>query len=364
MTYDPMRVGIIGSQFQAECHAAAIAMIPSEMTVVAVASPTPGNAQAFAKRHKVARAYTSYRDLAADPEVEAVAITAPNDLHCLMAVELARAGKHIICEKPLCVTLEEADLMIETCRGHGVLLLYAEELLFTPKYVKAKEMADFGAFGKVHLVKQIEKHPGPHADWFWDVTRSGGGSLLDLGSHGIAFAHWFLGRPQLLSVSCHCGTYVHGNKTRADDEAITVLEFEGGAIGIVENSWARLGGMDDRIEIYGEGGLTIADLHMGNALTTYSKYGVGYAAEKAPTSTGWSHPVFEEIWNYGIPHEMRHFARAIRGLEQPISTGEDGRLVLEAIYAAYASAGLGCKVQLPYRPTMTRPIDEWLNRRA
>jgi hypothetical protein len=85
------------------------------------------------------------------------------------------AGKHVVCEKPLCMTLEEADLMIETCQRHGVLLLYAEELFFTPKYVKAKQMADEGAFGKVYLVKQAEKHFGPHAPWFWDVERSGGG---------------------------------------------------------------------------------------------------------------------------------------------------------------------------------------------
>lgn len=358
-----VRVGIIGSQFQADCHAASIAMIESEMSVVAVASPTVGNAQALAKRYKIPRVYTDYRELATDPEIEAVTITAPNGLHCEMTVAMAQAGKHVICEKPLCVTLDEADRMIEACRSNGVLLLYAEELFFTPKYVKAKQMADLGAFGKVHLIKQSEKHFGPHSDWFWDIERSGGGALFDLGCHGIAFAYWFLGRPKLLSVYSHLGTYVHGDKTRADDEAVTIIEFEGSAFSIIENSWARRGGMDDRIEIYGEGGLTIANLHMGNALPTYSEYGVGYAVEKAPTTTGWTYPVFEELWNYGFPQEMRHFARAIRGLEAPQATGEDGKVVLEAVYAAYASAGLGQKVHLPYEPTANLPIYEWLNRR-
>ena len=358
----PVRVGIVGSQFQADCHAASIAMI-EEMTVVAVASPTAGNAQALAQRFGIPRVYTDYRQLAADPDIEAVTITAPNALHCEMAVAFARAGKHVICEKPLCLTLAEADEMIEACRSAGVLLLYAEELFFTPKYVKAKEMADAGAFGKVHLVKQSEKHSGPHSPWFWDVQRSGGGALLDLGCHGIAFAYWFLGRPRILTVLSHLGTYVHKDKTKADDEAVTVVEFEGGAFGIIENSWTRRGGMDDRVEVYGEGGLTIANLHMGNALPTYSEYGFGYAVEKAPTTTGWTYPVFEELWNYGFPQEMRHFARAIRGLETPQATGEDGRVVLQAVYAGYASAGLGQKVLLPFVPTATRPIDEWLSRR-
>ena len=199
------------------------------------------------------------------------------------------------------VTLDEADRMIEACRANGVLLLYGESLFFTPKYVKAKEMADSGAFGKVHLIKQGEKHFGPHAEWFWDIKRAGGGALFDLGCHGIGFAYWFLGRPKVLSVYPHLGTYVHGDKTQLDDEAVTVVEFEGNAFSIIENSWTRRGGMDDRIEVYGEGGLTIANLQMGNALPTYSEYGFGYAVEKAPTTTGWSYPVFEELWNYGFP---------------------------------------------------------------
>lgn len=359
----PVSLGIIGSQFQADCHAASIAMIPSEMKVIAVASPTGDNAQVFAQRHNIATFYTDYRDLIAQPDIEAISINAPNSLHCEMTLAAAAAGKHVICEKPLCVTLDEADRMIQACQENDVLLMYAEELLFTPKYRKAKEMADSGAFGKVHLVKQSEKHFGPHSDWFWDVARSGGGALFDLGCHGIAFAHWFLNKPRILAVTSHLGTYVHMAKTQADDEAITIVEFEGGAFAVVENSWARRGGMDDRIEIYGEGGLTIANLLMGNALTTYSEYGVGYAVEKAPTTTGWTFPVFEEAWNYGFPQEMQHFARSIRGLEVCQSTGEDGKLVLEAIYAAYASAGLGRRVELPFTPTQKLPIAEWLSRR-
>jgi predicted dehydrogenase len=118
--------------------------------------------------------------------------------------------------------------------------------------------------------------------------------------------------------------------------------------------------MDDRIEVYGEGGATSANLLMGNALPTYSEYGFGYAVEKAPTTRGWTWPVFEELWNYGFPHEMRHFARCVRGKEEPQATGEDGRAVLEAIYAAYASAGEGRKIALPFRPRgVAKPIDLW-----
>jgi predicted dehydrogenase len=296
----------------------------------------------------------------AEKDIGMVTIAAPNALHCQMTCDAARAGKHVVCEKPLAMNLAEAEEMIDTCRREGVLLMYAEELFFTPKYVKAKEMADQGAFGKVHLVKQSEKHFGPHSDWFWDVRRSGGGVWMDMGCHGVAFCYWFLGRPKIESVYCQMGTYVHQARTEGEDEVVGILEFAGGAVGLVENSWARRGGMDDRIEVYGEAGVTYANLHMGNALPTYSERGYGYAVEKAPTTAGWSYPVFEELWNYGYPQEMRHFARCAKGLEPPQATGEDGRAVLEALIAGYASAGRGSKVALPFDASgIERPIEAW-----
>lgn len=355
-----VKVGIIGSGFEADIHAASFQILPDEAEVVAVASPTPGNAARLAERYGIPRVFTDYRTMLAERDIEMVTIAAPNFLHARMTADAAEAGKHVVCEKPLSMTLEEADLMIEVCQRHGVLLLYAEELFFTPKYVKAKEMADQGAFGKVYLVKQSEKHFGPHAPWFWDVDRSGGGVFMDMGCHGIAFAYWFLGRPAPRSVYCHMATHVHAGRTEGEDNSICIVEFEGGAVGLVEDSWARRGGMDDAIEVYGEAGVTYADLHMGNALPTYSERGYGYAVEKAPTTRGWTYPVFEELWNYGFPQEMRHFARCVRGTEAPQATGEDGRVVQEVLYAGYHSAGTGRKVALPFRPRgVKRPIDLW-----
>src|SRR6266705_1934556 len=282
-----VRIGIIGSRFQAECIAGAVKAVPEEGEVVAVASPSKGHAA-------------------------------------------------------------------------GVLLLYAEELFFAPKYVKAKQLADEGAFGRVHLVKQGEKHSGPHSEWFWDVEQSGGGAVMDLGCHGIAFCWWFLGKPKIKSVYSQMATQVHQERTQGDDEAVTIIEFETGAIGMVESSWNRPGGMDDSIEVFGDKGQTYADLLVGNALPTYSEVGFGYAVEKAASTKGWTYPVFEEHWNYGFPQEMRHFARCVRGKETPISDGETGRVVQEALCAAYASAGLGRKITLPFRPKgIAKPIDLW-----
>jgi len=130
-----VKVGIIGSQFEADIHAASFGMIPDAAEVVAVASPTPGNAKKLADRYGIDRVFKDYKKMLAVKDIEMVTIAAPNNLHAQMTVDIANAGKHVVCEKPLCMTLEEADLMIDTCRKKGVLLMYAEELFFTPKYV-------------------------------------------------------------------------------------------------------------------------------------------------------------------------------------------------------------------------------------
>src|SRR5688500_7327367 len=207
-----VKIGIVGSRFQADCIAASVKAMPEEAETVAVASPTPGNAEAFARKHGIPSCHTDYREMLRDPQVELISITAPNQPHARITIEAARAGKHVVCEKPLCLTIEEADAMIDACRTAGVLLLYAEELFFAPKYVKAKQMADEGAFGRVHLVKQSEKHSGPHSEWFWDVEQSGGGAVMGLGCHGIAFCWWFLGKPKIRSVYAQMATQVHGQR--------------------------------------------------------------------------------------------------------------------------------------------------------
>jgi predicted dehydrogenase len=360
-----VKVGIIGSQFEADIHAASFQIAPDEAEVVAVASPTPGNAAKLAERYGIPRVFTDYREMLRERDIEMVTIAAPNALHCQMTLDAFAAGKHVVCEKPLAMTIEEGERMVDAGRRSGLLLMYAEELFFTPKYVKAKEMADQGAFGHVYLVKQSEKHFGPHGEWFWDVNRSGGGVMMDMGCHGIAFCYWFLNRPKIRNVYCQMGTYVHGDKTVGEDNTLCILEFENNAVGFVEDSWARCGGMDDRIEVFGSEGCTYGNLHMGNALPTFSEKGYGYAVEKAPSTQGWSYPVFDELWNYGFPQEMWHFARCVRGKEQPIATGEDGVVVLEAMYAAYASAGQGRRIDLPFRPAgVKKPIDLWLGAAA
>lgn len=353
------KVGIIGSGFVAEIHAESFKRIHTA-ELVAVASPTGDNAARFAERHHVPHHFTDYEDLLARPDIDMVVLCLPNYLHCRACCDAARAKKHVVCEKPLCTTMAEADEMIDTCRAEGVKLMYAEELCFTPKYVRAKEVCDAGAIGKLFRLKQCEKHDGPHAPWFWDVDLSGGGVTLDMGCHAFEYFRWMLGKPAVKSVWADMDIFVHGDKTRGDDDALIVVEFEGGARGVAEESWAKPGGMDDRIELYGSEGVIMCDLLHGSAFRTYSARGYDYAVEKAGSTQGWSFTMYEEAWNYGFPQEMEHFVDCVLHDKQPLETGEDGREVMRIIFAAYESAATGRRVEWPYEPPRDRrPVEGW-----
>ena len=354
----PVPGGRVGSHFISAIHAESLQHCP-HARLAAVASPTPGNAQAFAQRFGLPKAYTDYRELLAQPEIQMIVVGVPNHLHCEVVLEAAAAGKHVVIEKPLCLNLAEADRMIAACRKAGVKLMYAEELCFAPKYVRLKQLLDSGALGAPTLIKQTEKHDGPHAAHFWDVERSGGGVTMDMGCHAIEFFRWMLGRPPIKSVYAQMSTQVHGAKTCGDDNAILILEFVNGVICVAEESWTKLGGMDDRAEVHGSGGVAYADLLHGNAIETYSARGYEYAVEKAGSTKGWSFTIYEEAWNYGFHAEMAHFVDCVQNDKTPLVTGEDARVVLEVLFAAYESARLGRKVELPFATTAARPIDLW-----
>lgn len=351
-------IGLIGSQFISTIHVEALKSVPDAM-VIAVMSPSKGNAKAFADRHSIPHSFTDLDAMLRMQEIDMVVIGAPNNTHCTITLKAAAAGKHVVVEKPMCVNLSEADQMIKACKDAGVKLMYAEELCFTPKYVRLKALLDEGALGKPVMFKQSEKHDGPHAAHFWDVEASGGGVTMDMGCHALQFFRWLNNNNPVKSVYAHMATAVHKAKTKGEDNAIIIVEFENGVIGLAEESWTKLGGMDDRAEIHGSEGVAYADVLQGNSIQTYSSRGVGYAVEKAGNTIGWSFTMYEEIWNYGFPQEFAHFVDCVKNNKPPLVTGEDGKAVLELIYAAYASAGSGKKVPIPFKTEVDKPYKLW-----
>jgi myo-inositol 2-dehydrogenase / D-chiro-inositol 1-dehydrogenase len=356
----PIKIAILGAGFISEIHCESYHRFVPDAEVVAVYTRNAEKAQSFAQKHGISQWYNDLDAIIQSSGADVIDICLPNFLHADATLKAAAAGKHIIIEKPLAVTLEEADAMISACKKAGVKLMYAEELCFAPKYERVRQMVNEGAIGEIYMLKQSEKHSGPHSDWFYDINLAGGGVLMDMGCHGIAWFRWMLKNARAKSVYATMSTVYHKQRTKAEDNSVVIIEFENGVTGLVENSWAKHGGMDDRSEVYGTGGVVYADLFMGNAAIAYSKNGYGYAMEKADTTVGWTFTIFEEAFNQGYPQELKHFIDCVQHNKEPLVTGEDGKAVLEIIYAAYASAAQGRKISLPFAPQVIKPIDLWL----
>ena len=357
-----VKVTILGAGFISDIHIESYRRFVPEAEIVAVYARDTTKAAAFAEKHRIPAWFDDISKAITESGCDVVDICLPNFLHARATLAAAAARKHVIIEKPLAVTLEEADEMIAACRRNNVKLMYAEELCFAPKYERSRQLVGEGAVGDIYMLKQSEKHSGPHSDWFYDVSLAGGGVIMDMGCHALGWFRWMLGNDPVRSVYASMDTVLHKGRTEGEDNAVVIVEFEGGVTAVAESSWAKYGGMDDRCEIHGTGGVIYADLFMGNSALTYSKNGYGYAMEKADTTQGWSFAVIEEIFNQGYPQELKDFIECVREDKQPLVTGEDGRAVLEIIYAAYSSAGTDMKTALPFHAKVERPVDLWLGK--
>jgi predicted dehydrogenase len=350
-----LRIGLVGTQFIGNLYMHALRQVEGA-EVVAVASPN--TAADFAAKHGIDAHFSDWRAMLASAELDAVAIATPNDLHHDITVAAAAAGKHVLCEKPLAMSLPQADAMVAACDKAGVVLMYAENLVFVPMYQRVRDLARRGGIGEPFLVKQAQCHGGPYSPWFWDVDRAGGGVLLDMGCHSIHSICWTIGAwPE--AVTATMGRYAHTEKGRGEDHATVLLHFPNGALGIAENSWAMPGG-NDYLEVYGPKGRLTANLERGPAIAMYTAPAEETALQPN-TRSGWQYPMYEEAWQFGFPQELQHFGDVIAGRETLRSSGADGRRVLEIICAAYESARTGQRVALPFASTKAKPIDHWFS---
>jgi predicted dehydrogenase len=344
------RLGLVGCGWISEVYVDALVELPNGEAVACCATSLE-RAQAFAARKGVPHACGDWRELVAREDVDVVTVGVPNALHHVVTIAALEAGKHVIVEKPLCLSLEEAREIVATAERVGKVVAYAENLCFAPKYVRAKQLLDQGALGQVRVVKQVEKHDGPHTRWFYERDAAGGGALLDMGCHSIEFARWLLGKPAVTAVWAHMDTWKHAD-TELEDHVVLHLEFAGGATALLESGWSLLGGMASNAELQGTAGVLRVDLLQdGAGMSLYQAEG---------EEPGWRSVDADWHRQQGYPQELAHFLACMESGEQPRESAADGLAVLEIILAAYESARTGAKVTLPFQPQgVTRPVDLW-----
>lgn len=306
--------------------------------VQTVYSRSEERANAFAKEWDIPTPTTDMAAAIHDPETDIVVIGLPNHLHKQAILMAVKAGKSILCTKPLAMNGTEALEILEAVEAAGVFHGYLEDLVYTPKTLKALESVRNGALGQITWSRSREAHPGPHSDWFWDAKQSGGGAIIDMGCHCIEIGRNFIGKTNKpLEVMCWADTLV--KPIEAEDNAIGLVRYESGAVGQFEVSWTFRGGMDLRDEVAGTEGTLRIDHWLRTGIDLFTARGTGeYVAEKAESETGWLFPVGDEAHALGYVHMFGDMLDALDAGKAPMETFYDGYVVNCIMDACYRSA--------------------------
>jgi predicted dehydrogenase len=338
---EKLKIGIVGSKFAAMLHAESYKRSPS---VVMHSVAAIDNLNEFADTYNIPKRYSDYREMFEKEDIDLVSVCVPNYLHKELVVAAVDAGqKAIICEKPLATSLQDGLEMVKVCREKNVKLMYAEDWIFTPALIRAKEICQEGGIGDILYVKAKETHNGSHSIFAQKKEFCGGGSMIHLGIHPIGFLPWLVERDISKVMGMKTGgedkNLLHKNYT-GEDWSAALLTFDNGVRGFVEGNYITCGGMDDKVEIYGTEGNIHVDITMGSPLTVYSRPGYKYAIEKADYTHGWTQPAVDEFMSLGYVNEINHFVDCVQNDKEPQfgTTGEDGLKAIAITYAIYESA--------------------------
>lgn len=324
--------GLIGMFYTMTLHSGR-----SRDQVQVVYSRTAERAEKFAKEWNIPRATNDLVAAINDPETDVVVVGLPNYQHEEAVILAAQAGKAVLCTKPLARTGAEARRMLEAVEKAGVFHGYLEDLVYTPKTLKALQSVRNGALGKVLWSRSRETHPGPHSDWFWNKELSGGGAIIDMGCHCIEINRAFIGKDvKPLEVICWADTQVH--PIEAEDHAVGMVRYANGAIGQFEVSWSFRGGMDLRDEVTGTEGTIWLNHWLRTGYEMFTAVGEGgYVAEKAEGQTGWLFPVGDEVGSLGYTPMFTDMLDSIDHKRKPMEDFYDGYVVNAIMDAAYRS---------------------------
>ncbi|MBN8856522.1 MAG: oxidoreductase [Sphingobacteriales bacterium 50-39] len=333
-----VKIAMLGSGFIGRFYADSIQGQRSQDKVFSIYARREESAKKFAADYGCSHWTTDMEQAIAHPEVDVVCIALPNNLHEAAVMLCCKHKKAVITTKPLGRNAAEAKRMLEAVEAAGIFNGYLEDLVYTPKFLKAYDSVKNGALGRILWAKSRETHPGPHSEWFWDIEQAGGGCILDLGCHCVEIARSFIGKDiKPIEVMCWADTQV--KPIDAEDHAIGLVKYENGAIGQFEVSWTFRGGMDLRDEVMGtEGTIWMNNfLRTGLEMFTTGK-GADYVAEKAESNTGWLFPVGDEVNDLGYNHMFTDMFRSIEKGSTPKETFYDGYVVNAILDAAYRSA--------------------------
>jgi UDP-N-acetylglucosamine 3-dehydrogenase len=329
-----IKVGIIGCGSIAKHRHIPEHAMNENVELVAFCDTVAERAHSFAEQYN-AKAYVDYNELLQNEEIDAVSVCTPNSLHAPISIAALKAGKHVLCEKPMATSNEEAEEMIAAASMSGKKLMIGHNQRFVASHAKARGIIESGELGKIHSFRTTFGHGGPEqwsADgehsWFFDKERAFIGAMGDLGVHKTDLLRYLLGE-EFVEAAAFVETSAKQNST-VDDNAVCILKSESGIIGTLAASWSYNGGEDNSTIIYAENGTmrleddpdysVIINYKNGNS-ERHSLGAIQSNEEGKQTNT----------------HVVEHFVESVLNNSMPSVSGEEGKKSLAVILAALES---------------------------
>lgn len=347
----PIGFAIIGCGMIARFHARALADVP-DVRLAALVSRREDNARKMAAELGLDCALSTNLDaVLARPDVQAVIITTPSGAHLEPAVAAARAGKHVVVEKPLEITSERCDRIIDACDRHGVKLCTIFPSRFGDANRALKEAVEAGRFGRLTLGETTCKWWRPQSyydEGGWKGTQAldGGGALMNQAIHNVDLLLWMMG--PVSHISGFTATLAH-ERIEVEDTAVACLRFANGALGVIQATTSVHPGLPKTIAVHGDRGSAVIEqddvLRWDFAPETAEDRALKERfARKTGASGGSSNPA--AISHVGHARQLADFVRAIRTNSAPLVDGREGRRAVAVIEAIYRSAATGRAVTI------------------
>ncbi len=343
------RFALVGAGAIAPIHADAIRTVFGA-TLVAVYSRSRDHAEAFGRRYDIPW-YTDYAQLLEREDIDIVDICSPSGTHAEFCIAAAQAGRHVIVEKPIEVTLARADRMITTCRTCGVKLAVIFQSRFMPAYKHLRAVVEEGRLGRLVLGDACVKWHRPStyyasAAWRGTWALDGGGALINQSVHMVDLLQWIMGPVE--AVSAFTGTLAHEG-LEVEDTAVAVLRFRNGGLGSIEAATSIYPGFPRRLEIHGERGSVLVE---GDRIRAWEVAGTGEAEQQQieavagpPTGSGAADPRVATSADHRA--QLEDFVLAIEQGRESLVNGEEGRKSLEIVLGIYQSAHTRRIISLP-----------------
>lgn len=322
--------GVLGCGMIANIHAQAIQGIDNAR-LIGVADNKKEYAESFAQKYGV-KAFHSFEDMLADKEIDVVCICTPSCFHASNAMQAMESGKHVVLEKPMAFTTEEADKVIQTSERTGKLITVISQLRFSPDILKLKELVANGAFGKITLCTLSMKYYRSkeyYASSPWKGTKKfdGGGALMNQGIHGIDILQYIVG--DVVDVQGQVRTLSHD--IEVEDTAVATVVFENGALGVIQGSSCCYPGFDRKIEIHGDRGYALlVENQIEKMMIDGEQISIELTQSEVNTA---SDPTALECG----PHrkQMINLLNAIQGKEKLLVDGNEGKKAVRVIQTIY-----------------------------